>query len=67
MDRKTFIRGMCYGGIATFALPVVRFAQVPGRGKMVRTRHKIRNTSLDALNAVQTAASGDVRGFGRPG
>jgi len=35
MDRKTFIRGMCYGGIATFALPMVRFAQVPGRGKMV--------------------------------
>jgi uncharacterized protein (DUF1501 family) len=26
---------MCYGGLATFALPVVRFAQVPGHGKMV--------------------------------
>ena len=35
MDRKSFIRGMCYGGIATFTLPVVRFAQVPGRGKLV--------------------------------
>jgi len=35
MDRKTFIRGMCYGGIATFSLPTVRFAQVPGQGKMV--------------------------------
>ncbi len=35
MDRRTFVRGMCYGGLATFALPVVRFAQVPGQGKMV--------------------------------
>jgi len=35
MDRRRFIRGMCLGGIATFALPAVRFAQVPGRGKMV--------------------------------
>ena len=35
MDRRTFMRGMCYGGLATFALPVVRFAQVPGHGKMV--------------------------------
>jgi len=35
MDRRTFVRGMCYGGLATFALPVVRFAQVPGHGKMV--------------------------------
>lgn len=35
MDRRTFMRGMCYGGIATFVLPVVRFAQVPGRGKLV--------------------------------
>jgi uncharacterized protein (DUF1501 family) len=26
---------MCYGGIATFAMPMVRFAQVPGRGRLV--------------------------------
>lgn len=35
MDRRTFVRGMCWGGVATFALPAVRFAQVPGSGKMV--------------------------------
>lgn len=35
MDRRSFVRGMCLGGAATFALPMVRFAQVPGRGKMV--------------------------------
>ena len=35
MDRRAFIRGMCLGGAATFTLPVVRFAQVPGQGKLV--------------------------------
>jgi uncharacterized protein (DUF1800 family)/uncharacterized protein (DUF1501 family) len=35
MDRRTFIRGMCLGGFATFALPTVNFAKVPGRGKLV--------------------------------
>lgn len=35
MDRRTFVRGMCLGGVATFAFPMVRFAQVPGRGKLV--------------------------------
>ena len=28
MDRRTFVRNMCLGGIATFGLPVVNFAQV---------------------------------------
>lgn len=35
MDRRSFVRGMCLGGLATFALPAVRLAQVPGRGRMV--------------------------------
>jgi uncharacterized protein (DUF1501 family) len=35
MDRRAFIRGMCLGGIATFAAPLVTFAQVPGRGRFV--------------------------------
>lgn len=35
MDRRSFVRGMCLGGLATFALPGVRFAQVPGEGKLV--------------------------------
>ena len=35
MDRRTFVRGMCLGGAATFALPAVRFAQVPGSSKLV--------------------------------
>ena len=35
MDRRAFLRGMCLGGVATFALPTVRFAQVPANGKLV--------------------------------
>jgi uncharacterized protein (DUF1501 family) len=35
MDRRMFIRGMCLGGAATFTMPMVRFAQVPGSGKLV--------------------------------
>lgn len=35
MDRRTFVRGMCFGGLATFAAPLVSFAQVPGRGRFV--------------------------------
>ncbi|MEX1256391.1 MAG: DUF1501 domain-containing protein [Gemmatimonadota bacterium] len=35
MDRRTFIRGMCLGGLATFAAPLVTFAQVPGKGRFV--------------------------------
>ena len=35
MDRRALLRGMCWGGVATFTLPLVRFAQVPGSRKMV--------------------------------
>jgi uncharacterized protein (DUF1501 family) len=35
MERREFLRGMCYGGIATFGFPVVRFAQVRQSGRFV--------------------------------
>ena len=35
MDRRSFIRQMCAGGIATFALPGVTFAQVKQQGRFV--------------------------------
>ncbi len=35
MNRRTFVRNMCLGGIATFGLPVVNFAQVRQRGRFV--------------------------------
>jgi uncharacterized protein (DUF1501 family) len=35
MNRRTFVRQMCLGGLATFALPAVTFAQVKHRGRFV--------------------------------
>jgi uncharacterized protein (DUF1501 family) len=35
MNRRTFVRNMCLGGIATFGFPVVNFAQVRQRGRFV--------------------------------
>jgi uncharacterized protein (DUF1501 family) len=35
MDRRRFVHSMCAGGFATFALPSVRFARVPGPGRLV--------------------------------
>ena len=35
MDRRTFVRQMCWGGLATFALPGVSFAQVRQDGRFV--------------------------------
>lgn len=35
MDRRLFVRTMCYGGLATFAAPLVGFAQVRQRGRFV--------------------------------
>ena len=35
MNRRAFVRNMCYGGIATFGFPVVNFAQVREGGRLV--------------------------------
>ncbi|MBT8461310.1 MAG: DUF1501 domain-containing protein [Gemmatimonadetes bacterium] len=35
MRRREFILGMCAGGLATYAAPMVSFARVPGRGRLV--------------------------------
>ena len=35
MDRRTFVRNMCYGGLATFGFPLVTFAQVRHTGRLV--------------------------------
>jgi len=35
MHRRAFVRSMCYGGLATFALPSVTFAQVGRPGRFV--------------------------------
>jgi len=35
MKRRDFVRTMCYGGLATFGLPAVNFAQVSQNGRFV--------------------------------
>lgn len=37
MDRRNFLHstGMCFGGVATFGFPTVRFASVPDPGRLV--------------------------------
>jgi uncharacterized protein (DUF1501 family) len=35
MKRRDFVRTMCYGGLATFGLPAVSFAQVKQHGRFV--------------------------------
>ena len=35
MERRDFLSTMCYGGLATFGAPLVRFAQLPGPGRLV--------------------------------
>jgi uncharacterized protein (DUF1501 family) len=35
IDRRDFVRTMCWGGIATFGAPIARFAHVPGPGRLV--------------------------------
>lgn len=35
MDRRSFLRGMCLGGLATWGVPLVSFARVPQRGRLV--------------------------------
>jgi uncharacterized protein (DUF1501 family) len=35
MNRRAFVRTMCWGGVATFALPSVAFAQVKATGRLV--------------------------------
>jgi uncharacterized protein (DUF1501 family) len=62
MDRKAFLRGMCWGGVATFTLPVVRFAQVPGSGKMVFVLLRGGFDGLAALVPVGDPAYAALRG-----
>ena len=62
MDRRKFIRGMCLGGAATFALPMVRFAQVPGQGKLVFVLLRGGFDGLAALVPVGDPAYEEIRG-----
>ena len=49
MDRRQFVRGMCLGGLATFAAPVVTFAQTPSSNRLVFV---LLRGGVDGLSAV---------------
>jgi uncharacterized protein (DUF1501 family) len=58
MDRRDFVRTMCYGGIATFGLPVVNFAQVAQHGRFVFV---LLRGGFDGLAAVVPYGDPDYR------
>jgi uncharacterized protein (DUF1501 family) len=35
IERRDFVRMMCWGGVATFGAPLVRFAHLPGESRLV--------------------------------
>ena len=62
MDRRGFVRGMCLGGLATFAAPLVTFAQVPGRGRLVFVLLRGGFDGMAALIPVGDPAYAGLRG-----
>ena len=58
MDRRTFVRNMCLGGIATFGLPRVTFAQVRQNGRFVFV---LLRGGFDGLAAVVPYGDPDYR------
>ena len=64
MERRDFVQTMCFGGLATFGLPVVRFARVPEPARLVFV---LLRGGMDGLAAVVPAhdpAYLDLRGPG---
>ncbi|NOT26220.1 MAG: DUF1501 domain-containing protein [Acidobacteria bacterium] len=58
MHRRTFVRNMCLGGLATFALPRVTFAQVKQAGRFVFV---LLRGGFDGLAAVVPYGDPDYR------
>lgn len=62
MDRRNFLSSMCLGGAATFALPSVRFARLPGSGRMVFVLLRGGFDGLHALVPIGDPAYQGLRG-----
>ena len=58
MERRDFVRTMCYGGLATFALPSVSFAQVGTSSRLVFV---LLRGGFDGLAAVVPYGDPDYR------
>ncbi|MGQ0563014.1 MAG: DUF1501 domain-containing protein [Gemmatimonadota bacterium] len=60
MERREFLKNMCYGGIATFGFPVVRFASVRQSGRLVFI---LLRGGFDGLAAVVPYGDAGYRGL----
>ena len=60
MDRREFLRNMCYGGIATFGFPTVSFAHVRQPGRLVFV---LLRGGFDGLAAVVPYGDGAYQGL----
>ncbi|MBT8337796.1 MAG: DUF1501 domain-containing protein [Gemmatimonadetes bacterium] len=62
MDRRSFLEraGMCFGGVATFGYPTVRFASVPEPGRLVFV---LLRGGFDGLAAVVPTGDPDYAGL----
>jgi uncharacterized protein (DUF1501 family) len=60
MDRRDFLRNMCYGGVATFGFPTVSFAHVRQPGRLVFV---LLRGGFDGLAAVVPYGDGAYRGL----
>lgn len=60
MDRREFLRNMCYGGVATFGFPTVSFAHVRQPGRLVFV---LLRGGFDGLAAVVPYGDGAYRGL----
>jgi len=60
MQRRAFLTSMCYGGLATFVLPSVSFAQVRQSGRFVFV---LLRGALDGLAAVVPSGDPAYRGI----
>ena len=62
MERRDFLATMCFGGLATFAAPLVRFATVPGTGRLVFVQLRGGFDGLAALVPIGDPAYLSLRG-----
>lgn len=62
MERRRFLSTMCYGGLATFTAPLVRFATVPGAGRLVFVQLRGGFDGLAAVVPIGDPAYGSLRG-----
>jgi uncharacterized protein (DUF1501 family) len=61
-DRRSFLKGMCLGGLATLAAPMVSFAQVPSGGRFVFVLCRGGFDGLAAIVPVEDPGYASLRG-----